>query len=57
LGELVELISKIGFNGNGHKAKDVLGQVYEYLLGQFANAEAKKGRAVLHASFCRSRSG
>jgi len=43
LGELVDLISKIGFNGNGHKAKDVLGQVYEYFLGQFANAEGKKG--------------
>lgn len=43
LGELVDLISKIGFNGNGNKAKDVLGEVYEYFLGQFANAEGKKG--------------
>lgn len=25
------------------KAKDVLGEVYEYFLGQFANAEGKKG--------------
>ncbi|MGH9764585.1 MAG: type I restriction-modification system subunit M, partial [Blastocatellia bacterium] len=43
LGELVDLISTIGFNGQQHKAKDVLGQVYEYFLGQFANAEGKKG--------------
>ncbi len=43
LGELVDLISKIGFNGNGHNAKDILGEVYEYFLGQFANAEGKKG--------------
>lgn len=43
LGELIDLISKIGFNGNGSKAKDMLGQVYEYFLGQFASAEGKKG--------------
>lgn len=42
LGELIDLISKIGF-GAGDKAKDVLGQVYEYFLGQFATAEGKKG--------------
>jgi type I restriction enzyme M protein len=43
LGELVDLISKIGFAGNGNRSKDVLGEVYEYFLGQFANAEGKKG--------------
>ena len=43
LGELIDLISTIGFNGNGRRAKDVLGEVYEYFLGQFANAEGKKG--------------
>lgn len=42
LGELIDLVSKIGFSGD-EKAKDVLGQVYEYFLGQFANAEGKKG--------------
>jgi type I restriction enzyme M protein len=42
LGELVDLISMIGF-GEGHHAKDLLGEVYEYFLGQFANAEGKKG--------------
>ncbi|HRI04942.1 MAG: class I SAM-dependent DNA methyltransferase [Pyrinomonadaceae bacterium] len=43
LGELVDEISKIGLTGKGHNAKDVLGEVYEYFLGQFANAEGKKG--------------
>ncbi len=43
LGELVDMISAVGFTGDGHKAKDVLGEVYEYFLGQFANAEGKKG--------------
>nr|BAP87339.1 type I restriction-modification (R-M) system HsdM [Burkholderiales bacterium GJ-E10] len=42
LGELVDLISTIGF-GVGHRAKDLLGEVYEYFLGQFASAEGKKG--------------
>jgi type I restriction enzyme M protein len=43
LGELVDEISKIGFGGNESRAKDLLGEVYEYFLGQFANAEGKKG--------------
>ncbi len=43
LGELIDEISKIGLVGNGHNAKDLLGEVYEYFLGQFANAEGKKG--------------
>ena len=42
IGELVDLISTIGF-GEGAHAKDVLGEVYEYFLGQFASAEGKKG--------------
>jgi type I restriction enzyme M protein len=42
LGELVDLVSTIGF-GDGEKAQDVLGEVYEYFLGQFASAEGKKG--------------
>jgi type I restriction enzyme M protein len=40
LGELIDLISTIGFTGNG---KDVLGRVYEYFLGLFADAEGKNG--------------
>lgn len=43
LGELIDLIGSIGFNQSGHKAKDLLGQVYEYFLGQFADAEGKSG--------------
>jgi len=43
LGELVDLISTIGFNKPGHNSKDLLGKVYEYFLGQFADAEGKKG--------------
>jgi type I restriction enzyme M protein len=43
LGELIDLIGAIGFNQPGHKSKDLLGQVYEYFLGQFADAEGKSG--------------
>ena len=43
LGELVDLVSTIGFSDEPGKARDVLGQVYEYFLGQFASAEGKKG--------------
>ncbi|WP_346380626.1 class I SAM-dependent DNA methyltransferase [Acidithiobacillus sp.] len=42
LGELIDLISSIGF-GSKDKAKDTLGEVYEYFLGQFASSEGKKG--------------
>ncbi len=42
LGELIDLISTIGFSAKEH-ARDVLGEVYEYFLGQFATAEGKKG--------------
>lgn len=43
LGELVDLISTIGFGEDQSKARDILGQVYEYFLGQFASAEGKRG--------------
>ncbi len=43
LGELIDLIGTIGFNQEGHNAKDLLGRVYEYFLGQFADAEGKSG--------------
>ena len=42
LGELIDLISTIGFTDE-QKANDLLGEVYEYFLGQFATAEGKKG--------------
>ena len=40
LGELVDLISTIGF-ADSEKSSDLLGEVYEYFLGQFAAAEGK----------------
>jgi len=43
LGELIDLISGITLNAEKHQAKDVLGRVYEYFLGQFAGAEGKRG--------------
>jgi len=43
LGELIDLISTIGLGDRENKAKDILGRVYEYFLGQFADAEGKKG--------------
>ena len=43
LGELVDLISTIGFDSDAHKAQDILGRTYEYFLGQFAGREGKKG--------------
>ena len=42
LGELVDLISTIGFGDNPSTARDILGQVYEYFLGMFASSEGKK---------------
>ena len=43
LGELIDLISIIGFSCDVNQARDLLGQVYEYFLGQFASAEGKRG--------------
>ena len=43
LGELVDLVSTIGFGASPREARDVLGQVYEYFLGMFASAEGKRG--------------
>jgi type I restriction enzyme M protein len=43
LGELIDLIATIPFHHESLGAKDILGHVYEYFLGQFALAEGKKG--------------
>ncbi len=54
LGQLIDLVTNISFSsslpqgegqgeGGVDRAKDVLGRVYEYFLGQFASAEGKKG--------------
>lgn len=42
LGEMVELLDTVGSGGHdGHR--DLLGEVYEYFLGNFARAEGKRG--------------
>lgn len=41
--ELINLLSEIPFAHESLQAKDILGHVYEYFLGQFALAEGKKG--------------
>ena len=43
LGELVDLLSGIGLGDAYSRSQDVLGRVYEYFLGRFANAEGKGG--------------
>ncbi len=43
LGELIDLVATIPFHHATLGAKDILGHVYEYFLGQFALAEGKKG--------------
>ncbi|NCC57630.1 MAG: SAM-dependent DNA methyltransferase [Synergistales bacterium] len=43
LGELIDIIGKIGFGDDESRSKDVLGRVYEYFLGRFAAAEGKGG--------------
>ena len=43
LGELIDLISTIGLDGQADRAKDIFGRVYEYCLSEFASAEGKRG--------------
>lgn len=43
VGLISEVISSIPFRHASLNAKDILGHVYEYFLGQFALAEGKKG--------------
>lgn len=43
LGELIDLIATVPFTHASMNSKDILGHVYEYMLGQFALAEGKKG--------------
>jgi type I restriction enzyme M protein len=43
LAGLIDLIASIPFQHADLHAKDILGHVYEYFLGQFALAEGKKG--------------
>ncbi|ACV77509.1 type I restriction-modification system subunit M [Nakamurella multipartita] len=44
LGELLDLFNSARFTGQGAtKARDLLGEVYEYFLEKFAKAEGKRG--------------
>ena len=43
LGELIDLISNTELQAENQNSKDLFGRVYEYFLGEFANAEGKKG--------------
>jgi len=43
LGGLIDLLGNIALGDTASKSKDLLGRVYEYFLGEFANAEGKKG--------------
>lgn len=43
LGELLDIIAKIGLGDEDAQSKDIIGRVYEYFLGRFATAEGKGG--------------
>ncbi len=43
LGELIDIIGRIGLGDESARSKDILGRVYEYFLGRFAEAEGKGG--------------
>ena len=43
LGQLIDLVGTIGLGDKENRSKDILGRVCEYFLGQFADAEGKKG--------------
>lgn len=43
LGGLIDLVGDIALGTEAARSKDILGRVYEYFLGEFANAEGKKG--------------
>lgn len=41
-GKLIDIFSDLSFDGDGHHAQDIFGEVYEYFLGQFAIKEGQK---------------
>jgi type I restriction enzyme M protein len=44
LGELIDLFNSTKFSRQGeHRARDLMGEVYEYFLGNFARSEGKRG--------------
>jgi type I restriction enzyme M protein len=43
LGELIDLVGTIGLGDKESRSEDILGRVYEYFLGKFADKEGKNG--------------
>lgn len=43
LSELINIFSKLDFSGSIQDEQDLLGKVYEYFIGQFAESEGKRG--------------
>lgn len=43
LGDLIVLFTNLDVGGRDRRSRDVLGQVYEYFLSEFAGAEGKQG--------------
>lgn len=43
LGELIDIFSTLSMHEGKHGGKDLLGQVYEYFIGMFADAEGQRG--------------
>ena len=43
LGELIDIFSSLSMHDGKHSGKDLLGQVYEYFIGMFADAEGQRG--------------
>jgi len=43
LGELIDRFSNLELQVENENSKDLFGRVYEYFLGEFANAEGKRG--------------
>ena len=43
LGELIDIFSTLSMHEGKHSGKDLLGQVYEYFIGMFADAEGQRG--------------
>ena len=55
MGELIDLFSTTRFTAEGpERARDLLGEVYEYFLEKFARAEGQAWRRVLHSPPCRT---
>ena len=52
LGQVVDMVSNIKIGGAEARATDVLGNVYEYFLEQFALAEGRKGGEFYTPALC-----